>query len=288
MDLIQQEFHRLSADDQEMLMENSVMRDMFSETWAQEFDLPVEEVLSTITSIMAKVTGDLEEVFAQKVVVSKKAPVQKTYYELMDWHDKEIVEPLALAFWRKSLVESGLTYSQAQLQNPVSADLDIYRRQVMHMIKNSPMSAPKPPELIYGLSTKAQERRARLLRSFTRVLGQVSDGMSKTQLLHKLSKDNGSWRGIADEVLDYMLQTGKAVKVGTLYYSTNHAPLERENSYHRLVYEYLSTNGACSVTTLLNHMGYNNSKGRKKIRQILHQLYEEGYVVPQGRTWKVC
>ena len=216
MDLIQQEFHRLSADDQEMLMENSVMRDMFSETWAQEFNLPVAEVLSTITAIMAKVSGNLEEVFSSKVVVAKK-PVQKTYYELMDWHDKEIVEPLALAFWRKSLVESGLTYSQAQLQNPVSADLDIYRRQVMHMIKNSPMSAPKPPELIYGLSTKAQERRARLLRSFTRVLGQVPDGMSKTQLLHKLSKDNGSWRGIADEVLDYMLQTGKAVKVGTIY-----------------------------------------------------------------------
>ena len=287
MDLIQQEFHRLSADDQEMLMENSVMRDMFSETWAQEFNLPVAEVLSTITAIMAKVSGNLEEVFSSKVEVAKK-PVQKTYYELMDWHDKEIVEPLALAFWRKSLVESGLTYSQAQLQNPVSADLDIYRRQVMHMIKNSPMSAPKPPELIYGLSTKAQERRARLLRSFTRVLGQVPDGMSKTQLLHKLSKDNGSWRGIADEVLDYMLQTGKAVKVGTIYYSTNHAPLERENSYHRLVYEYLSSNGACSVTTLLNHMGYNNSKGRKKIRQILHQLYEEGYVVPKGRKWEIC
>lgn len=287
MDLIQQEFHRLSADDQEMLMENSVMRDMFSETWAQEFNLPVVEVLSTITAIMAKVSGNLEEVFSSKVVVAKK-PVQKTYYELMDWHDKEIVEPLALAFWRKSLVESGLTYSQAQLQNPVSTDLDIYRRQVMHMIKNSPMSAPKPPELIYGLSTKAQERRARLLRSFTRVLGQVPDGMSKTQLLHKLSKDNGSWRGIADEVLDYMLQTGKAVKVGTIYYSTNHAPLERENSYHRLVYEYLSANGACSVTTLLNHMGYNNSKGRKKIRQILHQLYEEGYVVPKGRKWEIC
>jgi hypothetical protein len=286
MDLIQQEFHRLSSDDQEMLMENSVMRDMFSETWAQEFNLPVAEVLSTITAIMAKVSGNLEEVFSSKIVVAKK-PVQKTYYELMDWHDKEIVEPLALAFWRKSLVESGLTYSQSQLQNPVSTDLDIYRRQVMHMIKNSPMSAPKPPELIYGLSTKAQERRARLLRSFTRVLGQVPDGMSKTQLLHKLSKDNGSWRGIADEVLDYMLQTGKAVKVGTIYYSTNHAPLERENSYHRLVYEYLSANGACSVTTLLNHMGYNNSKGRKKIRQILHQLYEEGYVVPQGRKWKV-
>ena len=62
MDLIQQEFHRLSADDQEMLMENSVMRDMFSETWAQEFNLPVAEVLSTITAIMAKVSGNLEEV----------------------------------------------------------------------------------------------------------------------------------------------------------------------------------------------------------------------------------
>jgi hypothetical protein len=287
MDLIQQEFHRLSSEDQEMLIENSVMRDMFSETWAQEFDLSVAEVVSSIASIMAKVNGNLDEVFAPTVVVSK-APVQKTYYELMDWHDKEVVEPLALAFWRKSLVESGVMYSQAQLQNPVSTDLDIYRRQVMQMIKNSPMSAPKPPELIYGLSTKAQERRARLLRSFTRVLGQFPEGMSKTQLLHNLSKDNGSWRGVADEVLDYMLQTGKAVKVGTIYYSTNHAPLERENSYHRLVYEFLSTNGASSVTTLLNHMGYNNSKGRKKIRQILHQLYEEGYIISEGRKWNVC
>jgi hypothetical protein len=286
MDLIQQEFQRLSSEDQDMLMENSVMRDMFSETWANEFNIPVKEVMSTISSIVAKVSGDMESIFAP--IVSAKLPVQKTYYELMDWHDKEIVEPLALAFWRKSLVESGLTYSQAQLQNPVSTDLDTYRRQVMHIIRNSPMSAPKPPELIYGLSTKAQERRARLLRSFTRVLGQFPEGMSKTQLLHNLSKDNGSWRGIADEVLEYMLQTGKAVKVGTVYYSTNHAPLERENSYHRLVYEFLSTNGASSVTTLLNHMGYNNSKGRKKIRQILHQLYEEGYISSEGRKWKVC
>jgi len=288
MDLIQQEFQSLSVEDQEMLVENSVMREMFSETWAKEYNLPLEDVLSSITSIVAKLNGDLEEVFAPKVVISTKPPVQKTYYELMDWHDKEIVEPLALAFWRKSLVESGLTYSQAQLQTPVNSDLDVYRRQVMQMVRNSPMAAPRPPELIYGLSTKAQERRARLLRSFTRVSGQVPEGMSKTQLLHKLSEDNGSWRGVADEVLDYMLQTGKAVKVGTVYYSTNHAPLERENSYHRLVYEYLSVNGACSVTTLLNHMGYNNSKGRKKIRQILHQLYEEGYVVPEGRKWKVC
>ena len=86
MDLIQQEFHRLSSEDQEMLIENSVMRDMFSETWAQEFDLSVAEVVSSIASIMAKVNGNLDEVFAPTVVVSK-APVQKTYYELMDWHD---------------------------------------------------------------------------------------------------------------------------------------------------------------------------------------------------------
>ena len=40
MDLIQQEFQSLSVEDQEMLVENSVMREMFSETWAKEYNLP--------------------------------------------------------------------------------------------------------------------------------------------------------------------------------------------------------------------------------------------------------
>lgn len=287
MDLIQQEFQSLSAEDQEMLVENPIMRDMFSETWSKEFRLPLEEVSASISQIIAKREGDVAAVFTPKVVVKEVSP-QGTYYELMSWHERDIVNPLCEALWRRSVVEGGVSYEESQSLSPSTEDLEPFRRQVFQIIRNSPLSPPRPPELIYGLSTRAQERRAKLLRSFSRVLGQNKDGLSKTQLLTMLNKDNGSWRGVADEVLEYMLQTGKAIKTGTIYYSTNHAPIERENSYHRLVYEYLSTHGPCSVSTILSHMGYNNSKGRQKMRQILQQLQDEGFVSSEGRKWKVC
>jgi hypothetical protein len=288
MNLVQDEFNRLSGEDQEMILENPIMREMFSETWSTELGLPLTDVLLAITQLVAKRTGNLEEVFTPKVVSPPKSNVQNQYYELMDWHEAAVVEPLTLALWHKELVESGMTYAQSIIAVPDDEDLSRCRSQALSTLKGSAWAVPKPPQLIYGLSLRAQERRARLLSSFTRVLSQHIDGLSKTQLLSSLNKDNGSWRGIADEVLEYMVQTGKAVRVGTIFYSTNHAPLERENSYHRIVYEFLVTNGSSSVTTLLKHMGYNNSKGRKKIREVLHQLYEEGYIITKGRKWETC
>ena len=89
-----------------------------------------------------------------------------------------------------------------------------------------------------GESYKVREKRALLRMSIMTVI-RNTQGISKTQILRDIKKDNGSWRGRAQDALEELESQNLIIKVGSKYYNQGDL-MARENTYHRKVYDIMA------------------------------------------------
>ena len=132
-----------------------------------------------------------------------------------------------------------------------------------------------------------RRKKAALLDEVIEVLEVAEKGLAKTEILRQLKKDNGTWRPITQEVLNYLLTKGTIVKVGCRYYLSN-GLLKREASFHKRVYDVISQNMLVSKSFILNRLRYRNPSGNSKLNEALSIMEEEGFIEEsiEGR-WNV-
>jgi len=133
-----------------------------------------------------------------------------------------------------------------------------------------------------------RRKKASLLDGVMGVLEVAENGLAKTEILRQLKKDNGTWRQITQEVLNYLLMNGTIVKVGCQYYLSN-GLLKRNASFHKRVYDVISENMSVSKSFILNRLRYRNPAGNSKLNEALSLMEEEGFIEEsiEGR-WKVA
>ena len=137
-----------------------------------------------------------------------------------------------------------------------------------------------------GESYKLREKRALLRMSIMNVISN-SQGVSKTQILRNIKKDNGSWRGRAQDALDELEAQNLIIKVGSKYYNQGDL-MARENTYHRKVYDIIVENGPVSKSKILTLLKYRNPNGLKKLIPVLEMMKEEELIEDvRGVKWIV-
>ena len=108
--------------------------------------------------------------------------------------------------------------------------------------------------------------------------------LTKTELLKFCKKDKGEWRKVAGDSLKHLVAIGKIVKVGARYHHKNHRPKIVENDFTRNVFESLYS-GPKSINAIVKKIGYDNTYGRRKVRQTLDFLVNEGLVLTKDYRW---
>mgnify|MGYP003670819079 CR=1 FL=1 len=108
--------------------------------------------------------------------------------------------------------------------------------------------------------------------------------LTKTEILKFSKKDKGEWRKVAGDSLKHLVATGKIVKVGARYHHKNHRPRVVENDFTRKVFESLYS-GPKSINAIVKRIGYDNTYGRRKVRQTLDFLVNEGLVLMNDYRW---
>ena len=118
----------------------------------------------------------------------------------------------------------------------------------------------------------------------------TTSGLTKTQILKALGKDNTTYREAAEGVLSYLCFMHKVRKVGSKYYHITKSPHVYETEIHRKVYESVAS-GSNSITAIAKGIGYNNSRGRRRVEGILSLLESEGLVQTttnnQYQEWRI-
>ena len=137
-----------------------------------------------------------------------------------------------------------------------------------------------------GESYKVREKRALLRMSIMTVI-RNTQGISKTQILRDIKKDNGSWRGRAQDALEELESQNLIIKVGSKYYNQGDL-MARENTYHRKVYDIIVENGPVTKSKILTLLRYRNPNGLKKLIPVL-EMMEQEYLIEnvRGVKWKV-
>ena len=137
-----------------------------------------------------------------------------------------------------------------------------------------------------GESYKKRERKGILMNRIYEVLESSEGGETMTGILLSMGKNNGHWRPIAKNILDYMHSKGDVVKVGSQYYLKK-SNIHRESEFHRIVFKEILSNGPISTSAILNNIGYRNPRGYAKIRPVLDMMAEEGFIRHEDKRWHI-
>ena len=111
-------------------------------------------------------------------------------------------------------------------------------------------------------------------------------GISKTFFLKSISKDNKNGRKDFDAVVGMAVKDGVMFRVGRKYYLRKNMMIQ-ENNFHRKVYHIIYDNQPISSSSILTKIKYRNSKGRKKLLQILKLMSEEDMIKYSSNKWMI-
>ena len=170
---------------------------------------------------------------------------------------------------------------------PINNDgMDVFNKDRIIMeevpqIQTQKMSKIKYVATDYNTKVKQME----MLDSFFEQLNNSSEGISKTTFLKSISKDNRKGRKDFDDIIRTMLREGILVKVGRQYYLRTN--IVQENNFHRKVYHIIYDNEPISSSGILTQLNYRNSKGRRKLLQILKLMSEENLIDYSSNKWSV-
>jgi len=157
------------------------------------------------------------------------------------------------------------------------------RRPLVYVDKG--MEIPKLSGFSWGLSRRQHERKMNLFTQMRSIIYSSRYGISKTELLNKINKNNSHWRAKITQWLEDMVQEDILKKEGYRYFAPNISLENRERRLHRLVFESLNSN-PLSVTAIAKRVGCDGGYNRKVVREIIEDLHKDGYVKAEGIRWR--
>lgn len=154
-------------------------------------------------------------------------------------------------------------------------------------LKITPIQPRKLSQIKYvanDYNTKVKQME--MIDSFFEQLNNSNEGISKTTFLKSISKDNFRGRKDFDNIINTTLREGILVKIGRQYYLRNNI-ITQENNFHRKVYHIIYDNEPISASSILTQLNYRNSKGRRKLLQVLKLMSEEDLINYSSNKWSV-
>jgi hypothetical protein len=285
-------FNELSESQRKLVLETPSLLDAFCADASRKMGVDVEVLKLHIGKLDAYAKGEVEKVIrlekSVKAIKDKGLRLIELQGERNKWYQEMIAEPLINAIAIREIMDEGNGYedSLSILESPQGEQ---YHAKAKRMIERTQDITPlvrKPTLLSWddGTDQKNREKKATIYHEILNYLKGNNKGISKTQLLRSIGKDNSSWRQVCNVVLEYMVSRDILVLVNRKYfYAQNYN--NREHGYHRKIYE-LIVDSPQSITSILKVMGYNNAKGRKKLSLALDQLAIEGLIVNDCGTWR--
>jgi hypothetical protein len=124
-----------------------------------------------------------------------------------------------------------------------------------------------------------------LIKRIESIIQNSHNGVTKTQLLKEMRKDNSHWRMEVGQLLSFLVIDGLVQLQNKRYYPYNVLLKSRERRVHRTIYELLSE-GSLTLTELYFKTGYNGGKSRASVKFALQDLVNEGYVINDSKRWR--
>lgn len=277
LEVVRQKYYALPSSAQQQINDSESFRVMFVEEVAKELDLSPDEVTSYLSVVVAASNHDLDALLnivgiggVQEEGIRQMAEVDNGR-QYIDWHNEMVLMPQAKALVVRAKMESGMSYKMAQ-ESIDEAEL----RTIMQMLISKKRCFFPRPE-----SVNTDDKKESLLLTEIENLLQQKSPLNKTQILTILGKDNQSYRDTANNVLYYLCFTQRARKVNDNYYHITKAPTIYETDIHRRVYEALC-DGKSSVSAIAKYISYDNTRGRKRVKNILSLLESEGLIRPNN------
>ncbi len=194
------------------------------------------------------------------------------------FEESEVVSTLQeLKSLRKDIDKSFIEEDGKKIY-PSQEDIEVRRPPIL----TQRLSKIKYVATDYNTKVKQME----MIDSFFEQLNNTSEGLSKTTFLKSISKDNRKGRKDFDDIIKTTLREGVLVKVGRQYYIRNNI-ITQENNFHRKVYHIIYDNEPISSSAILTQLNYRNSKGRRKLLQILKLMSEENLIEYSSNRWSV-
>ena len=181
---------------------------------------------------------------------------------------------------REALEAELLLHSQEDLVNivdkPSTSITTLNKNPLVYV--NKDFEVPKLSGGKWKLPRKEHERKMR-----THIYSSKY-GLSKTELLKKMRKDNSHWRPLLTLWLDEMLMDKLLKKEGHRYFSPQISLESRERRLHRLVFESLETE-SLSTTVIAKKVGYGGGGKRNLVINVIKDLHDDGYIKCLGVKW---
>jgi len=276
-----------------LILDNTPFRERFIEEVCLNFNLTAPVVLHEIEKITAIKKGRIEEAVAlleaEQEVIEKISEAEKAAQQAQ-WHREMVLEPIAKAQIIQERLSTGTNLEDAQAQPITQAQLHdaMLTAQQNYALTQAQAHIAQP-----NIGTEERTKYNVLLTEIVEILKNNSEGLTKTDLL-KVIKKNGTWRQMRDDILNYLEVKGKVRKIGTKYhYLPNLSPLE--TTLYRKIYESLIS-GPKTVTGIVRLkdaqgdyvIGYDNTAGRQKVKDVLNLLWREGLVTRTSKgLWTI-
>ena len=276
----------LSERQKSLIISNKNMFRAFCEDISYEQDIEIEDVITEVNDYLKDTLDNTVFTEPRSAKINTK---ELSYLEMNRqyniWHKDMVVEPLIKALLFKKYISKGYTIEEVECFQFDDSELKEVRENIKNITDNYELRKPQVISWESGGDRKNRKKKADLYIEILNLLDDVKDGMSKTAILRVLKKDNGSWRKVSNEVIDYLLSKNIVIKINKKYYLSKNVS-QRETPYHRKVYESLSDEPK-SATKILKEIGYNNKKGRERLLKVLDVMKQYDYVEKVGTKWSV-
>lgn len=267
-----------------LILEDTPFRAKFVEEVCLKFNLTAPMVLHEVEKISAIKNGYVEEAVAlleaeQKVIETISQAEQAA--QQAQWHKEMVLEPLAKAQIVQDRLKLGTPLEEAQIQPFSDAQIKVAMLKVQQNFEMQQAQAHlEPPRL----GTDERNKYNVFIVQIIDTLKLAPEGLTKTEILKSIKK-NSTWRQMRDDILNYLEVKGRVRKIGTRYIYESNTNRILETTFHRKIYESLA-DGAKTVNAIVTLkeangqyvVGYNNTTGRKKVKDVLTLLWREGLI----------
>jgi hypothetical protein len=273
LEIIRQKYYGLEVGHRQEVGQPTALRKLFLKETAKELSILSEEAEAYLNMVVAADNHDVAAIIDMMGLdndsVHHLSGLERER-QFVDWHNEMVLLPQAESLIIRGRMENGMSYHEAR---NLDIDPEELRRTMHTIISKQIYFFPRPN----GDVEEEDKKASLLIVDIPQALANASRGMTKTQILKELGKDNPSWRGKADEVLEYLCLTQKIRLVGKNYYHIERAPKIYETEIHRRVYEAVLT-GNRSVSAIAKAIKYDNTRGRKRVQTILNLLEQENLI----------
>jgi hypothetical protein len=286
-------FNELSESQRKLVLETPTLLNAFCAEASEKIGVDVEVLRSHLNKLDALVNGEVDRVVrltkSVEVVKDKGMQLIERQGERSQWYEDLVASPIAKALAVRELMDEGVGYDEAICQiESDSENLHLKKAEKRVSMSNDLSVYLMKPTLINwddGTGQREREKKATIYHEILNLIRGKPNGLSKTEMLRGMRKDNSSWRLVCGGVLDYMVSRDILIRNNRKYYSasTYHG---REHGYHRTIYE-LIVDSPQSKTSILKIMGYNNTKGRLKLTAALDKLCIEGLIENRNGMWGI-